>query len=90
MNKELKNVVSTFGKTSNVIYFIKHPHPKRKLSFICKQGGINRVIKKNDKDDFLYRLVQYSTEPVVLVLSCKTTISKTIKKSISSNLFGSS
>jgi hypothetical protein len=29
-----------------VIYSIEHPHPKRRSSYVCKQGGI----KKEDKD----------------------------------------
>jgi hypothetical protein len=37
-------------KTFIVIYSIEHPHPKRRSSYVCKQGGIKRDIKKDNKD----------------------------------------
>jgi hypothetical protein len=48
MNKELKRVVTTFGKHFNLIHSIKDSHPKRRSSYICKQGEIKRDIKKDD------------------------------------------
>lgn len=49
--EELKNVVTTFGKTFNVIYSIDDSHPKRgTFSYICKHGGTKREIKKDDTE----------------------------------------
>jgi hypothetical protein len=49
MNRKLKNVVFAFRKSLNAIYFIEHSNSKRS-SYICKQVGIKRDIKKDDKD----------------------------------------
>jgi hypothetical protein len=47
---KLKNFVTTFGNPFNVIYFIEDPHPKKRSSYVCKQGEAKRFIKKDDKD----------------------------------------